>query len=104
MASILEIPLQIGQPQTLAISINNVTYNLSLKWFEIADVWLMDIADTNNNPIVAGIPLITGSDLLVQYGHLGFTFGLWCATDGVPDQAPTFTSLGDTSHLYAVLP
>lgn len=104
MVSILEIPLKIGQPQTLSITINNVTYNLSLKWFEQATLWVLDIADNLNNLIVAGVPLITGADLLGQYKHLGFDFGLWCSTDGVPDAAPTFTTLGDNSHLYAVLP
>jgi hypothetical protein len=104
MVSIVEIPLKVGQPQTLSITINNVTYNLSLKWFELASLWLLDIADNLNNPIVVGVPLVTGADLLGQYKHLGFGFGIWCSTDGIPDQAPIFSSLGDNSHVYAVLP
>ena len=104
MASIVEIPLKTGQPQTLTISINNVTYNLSLRWYQLATLWLLDIADVLGNQIVTGIPLITGADLLGQYKHLGFAFGLWCATDGVPDDLPTFEGLGDSSHLYAILP
>jgi|SRR5580765_7859911 len=104
MSSILEIPLKVGQPQTLSVSINNVTYNLSLKWFQLATTWVLDIADNLGNQIVTGVPLVTGADLLGQYKHLGFAFGLWCSTDGVPDEAPNFASLGDNSHLYAVLP
>lgn len=101
MATISEIPL-IPAPQILRISLSGVTYVLSLKWFAVAGVWLLDISDVNGNSLVAGAPLVTGTDLLLQYRHLGFVGGLWCATDGDPDAAPTFTNLGDTSHLYYV--
>lgn len=33
--------------------------------------WFMDIADDNENPILMGIPLVTGSNLLEQFAYLG---------------------------------
>lgn len=104
MATFWEIPLLAGQPQSLTVALSGVTYGLTLKWFELASAWLLDIADSNGNPIVVGIPLVTGCDLLGQYDHLGFVGQLWCATDGAPDAPPQFANLGDTSHLYYVEP
>jgi len=75
---------------------------MSLKWFEAAKVWLVDLSDANGAPLILGIPLTTGSDLLEQYKHLGFVGGLWCSTDGDPDAQPTFQTLGVNSFLYYV--
>jgi hypothetical protein len=104
VATYSEIPLRPAMPQAISIALSGVTYNLTFKWFDQAGTWLVDIADTANNPIVVGVPLVTGGNLVEQYGHLGFTGQLWCATDGQPDMQPSFTSLGDTSHLYYVEP
>jgi len=100
MAHFWEIPIKPAQPQTLTVALSNVNYGMYFKWFDVAKVWLVDIADANGNPIVVGVPLTTGSDLLSQYKHLGFVGELWCATDGNPDAQPTFETLGATSHLY----
>lgn len=102
MPTYWEVPLRPSQQQTLSVTLSNVTYELNLKWFEQARSWLVDISDANANPIVLGVPLTTGSDLLAQYKHLGFVGELWCATDGNPTAQPTFETLGATGHLYYV--
>lgn len=68
--------------------------------------WVMDILDASANPIVSGIPLVTGRDLLAQYAHLGIgpNVQLWALTDGNPSAVPTGTNLGIDSHLYVVTP
>ncbi|WP_074550758.1 hypothetical protein [Dyella sp. AtDHG13] len=98
-----EIPLS-GQAQSFQTTIANVTYTLTLIWRDAASEWVLDIADANGNPLVQGIPLVTGCDLLAQYGYVGFGFQLWVATDGDPDAVPTYDNLGTQSHLYAVTP
>ena len=66
--------------------------------------WILDIADGNNTPIVSGIPLVTGADLLAQYAYLGIGGSLYVSNPNDPGASPTFGSLGDTSSLYFVTP
>ena len=92
-----EIPLT-PVPQTFNVSLVGVLYQFTLQWRDPAG-WFLDIADSNGNAIVSGIPLVTGVDLLAPYGYLNFQFQLWVKTDAA-DAPPTYTNLGSTSHLY----
>jgi hypothetical protein len=65
-----------------------------------AGSWVLDIADDIGNPILSGIPLVTGANLLSQYGYLGFGGGLYVMTTSDPDAVPTFENLGDDGLLY----
>lgn len=97
----VEIPLS-PQPQNFSIVLSGVEYHLTFKWND-ADLggWTMDIAGADNGPtIIAGIPLITGADLLAQYRHLGIKGALIVQTDNSRDLTPTFDDLGQESHLY----
>jgi hypothetical protein len=106
MAS-FEIPLS-GANQTFAIVLNGVSYVLRLIFCQTTDssaCWLLDISDQNSNPIVCGVPLVTGADLLEQYAYLNFGFILYCFSDGTLSSAiPTFANLGTTSHLFFQVP
>lgn len=99
MASTFEIPLT-PVPQTFFVSLVGTQYQFTLQWRDPAG-WFLDIADSSSNPIVSGIPLVTGVNLLHQYLYLGLGFELWVQTDAA-DAPPTYTNLGITSHLYAV--
>jgi len=94
-----EIPL-IASPQTLSIVLAGVPYQLRVVWNQANGSWVMDIADTNGVPILQGIPLVTGADLLEQFGYLNFGGSLIVQTDNAPNSVPTFKNLGDTGHLY----
>lgn len=96
-----EIPLS-AQAQSFSISLAGVTYNLMLMWRQVDGFggWVLDIADQSKTPILQGIPLVTGCDLLGQYGYLGFGGGLWVLTDGNSTAVPTYSNLGASSHLY----
>lgn len=98
-----EIPLT-PRPQTLTVQFpNGALYTLRLIYlFTPDDCWELDISDSDDNPIVQGIPLVTGADLLGQYAYLGFGCQMRCATDGDPDAVPLFNNLGLglTAHLY----
>ncbi len=76
-----EIPLS-PKPQTFAIQLAGVNYQLTLTWNDALICWVLDVADANNVPIVLGIPVITGLDLLAQYRYLGFGGSLVVQTDG----------------------
>jgi hypothetical protein len=102
MAQVFEIPLTPGTPQLLRITIVNVVYNLSLKWCDPAQAWTLDILDVNSNPIVTGLQLVTGADLLEQLTYLVIGGQLVAQTDNQPYTVPTFQNLGVTGHLYFV--
>lgn len=100
------IPLA-GVPEVFAITIAGTEYGLSLSYRDAADGgWTLDIANSTDNvgaPILCGIPLVTGVDLLEQFAYLGLGFALYVVTEGDPLQsAPTLTGLGTATHLYVV--
>ncbi|WP_283149018.1 phage baseplate plug family protein [Silvimonas soli] len=102
MPSYFEIPLS-ATPQTFPITLSGVDYRMTVQ-FRNADQggWVLDVADGQSNPLVQGIPLVTGVNLLAPYGHLGFTGRLWVQTTNDPDAIPTYANLGTDSHVYWV--
>jgi hypothetical protein len=96
--AVFEVPLN-GQPQTLQITLGSVAYQLTVQWRN-ATGWVLDIATVTGTPILQGVPLVTGSDLLAQYRYLGLGGSLFVSTDADPDAVPTYTNLGTASHLY----
>jgi hypothetical protein len=120
-----EIPT-IASPQSFSITLAGVSYNMTIMYHNaFANVtnapvgvatdngsnintneiggWILDIFDANNSPIVCGIPLVTGIDLLYQYSYLNIGGSLVVATDGNPIIPPTFSNLGTSGHLYFVV-
>jgi len=102
--SVFEVPLS-PNPQQLTIQLAGVTYTLRVRWIASAEGgWCLDIGDSANNPILDGVMLVTGADLLAQYPHLNFGGKLGVQTDHDLSAPPTFGNLGLTSHLYFVTP
>ncbi len=99
-----EIPLS-PMPQAFSIQLAQVEYRLTFTFRDADEAgWVMDIADTEGAVILAGVPLVTGADLLEQYKHLGLGGSLYVATDGAPDETPTYETLGGPSRLFWVTP
>lgn len=101
------IPLEIGTPQEFTITLGGTAYQFTFLYRnDPAGLggWTLDIADNFGNPIVQGIPLVTGANLLEQYGYLniGGGGGLWVQTTSDPDSVPTFENLGADGQLYWV--
>ncbi len=91
--------------QTLQVTIAGVAYQLTIQWRDGGGCgWVLDIADVNGNPIVQGIPLVTGINLLQQYAYLGIGGELWVTTTGDPAAVPTYENLGSAANLYLVIP
>jgi hypothetical protein len=102
MSTISVIPL-INMAQLFSITLASVVYNCRCYWNnDPAGGWCLDISDANSIPIVMGIPLVTGADLLAQYGYLNFGGQLRVATKGSPLAVPTYSNLGDASNLYFI--
>ncbi|RRA01116.1 phage baseplate plug family protein [Burkholderia cepacia] len=97
--TIYEIPLT-PDPQTFTITLSGVAYQMTLQYRRAGGTgWILDIADASGNALVSGIPLVTGVDLLGQYGYLGFGGRLWVQGADNPDNVPTFDDLGIGSRL-----
>lgn len=102
MTTVLEIPLS-PTPQTFPIILSGVQYQLMFKWNNANEAgWLMDIADLNGNAIVTSLPLVTGENLITQLAYLGIGGAFVIQTDHNADAVPTFTNLGETSHVYYI--
>ncbi len=100
--SIYEIPLS-PDPQTFVVTLGGVDYRMTVQYRSAGGAgWILDIADANKQPILNGVPLVTGTDLLAQYRYLGFSGGLWVQGANNPDDVPTFEDLGIGSHIYWV--
>lgn len=98
---VFEIPLT-PRAQRFDVSLGGSDYFMQLIWNSVMQLWVLDIADTNNVRLVAGIPLVAGSDLLAQYRHLAFGGMLVCLTNGDPTAPPSYSNLGTISHLVFV--
>lgn len=96
---VVEIPLQ-PTPQLLGVTLNSADYKLRVVWNDQNSSWVMDIMDSGNNAIAAGLPLVTANDLLEQLEYLGIGGMMLVQTDFYTTNVPTFENLGSTGHLY----
>lgn len=104
MATVYELPLT-PIAQTVSLSLAGATVRMTLAWRDAGGSgWCLDLADADGAPLVAGLPLVTGCDLLGQHKHLGLPFELWVQGDPDPSAVPTYAGLGTQSKLYAVVP
>ena len=102
MTTYFEIPLT-ADPQTFTITLSGIDYQMTVQYRDAGGTgWILDVADASDNPLVCGIPLVTGTDLLGQYAYLGFGGRLWVQGAANPDDVPTFDDLGNGSHLFWV--
>lgn len=102
MSTPYEIPLT-AEAQQFTIAMVGKSYWLVVRWCPPALAWTLDINDADRNPLVTGLHLVTGADLLAQFGYLGFGGELRVQTDHDLDTPPTATNLGDTSHAYFIV-
>lgn len=94
------LPL-VNQPQQFEIDLAGVAYLLTSRWNDANEAgWVIDIADSNNVPIVCNIPMVTGVDLLAGLAYLGINGSLFVFTDGDEFAVPTLDNLGDKSNVY----
>jgi predicted Zn-dependent protease with MMP-like domain len=104
MSTIWEIPLT-PRPQTMRIDIGSAFYVVSVKFNTVIKAWVMDIDDAVNNPVLHGIPLVTGTDLFGQFRYMGIGGGLPMIVMTIgpgrsPDDVPNYQNLGIDGHVY----
>lgn len=97
----VEIPLQ-PIDQEFRVPLGGLSYVLRLTWNQYASAWILDIASDTTAPLVSGIPLITGVNLLDPFPYLGIAGGLYVQSDADPQRVPGVLDLGVSGHLYFV--
>lgn len=89
-----------SSPQRFSIFLNGTEYVVSNRWNAMSVSWIMDISDVNDVPILTGVPLVCGADLLSQYAYLAIGGAMVAQTNNAPNQPPAVDNLGVTSQLY----
>lgn len=103
MPNIVEIPMT-ARNQWFSVTLNRVDYRWKLYWLVPAQCWVVDIYDQEENKLLCGIPLITGTDILGQFVYV-LEGNLVVISDQLPpDTVPDFTHLGVTGHVYYAPP
>lgn len=103
MSGVYEIPLTPATPQTLTAPLSGHDYRLLLTWNHQGEYWMLDLSTAGGVWILRSVPMLPGRNLLGGFEHLSVGGELWVRTDGDPDAAPTFDSLGVTTRLYFVV-
>jgi hypothetical protein len=103
MTTVYEIPLTPGTPQRCTVSLGGVPYALVVAWNHVSALWVVDLFDSAGNPVLSGVPLVAGANLLAPVAYLGIGGALYAQNDNDPNAAPTYGDLGDTSHVYFVV-
>ena len=98
--SIARIPTS-PEPQRFLITLSaGQTYQLVTQYRDAPEAgWTLGIGEPNGTPIISGIPLVTGVNLLAQYQHL-IVGSLFVLSDVETWAVPGFADLGVSSHLY----
>ena len=61
------IPLTSDPSQTFSIDLEGNTYNFRVVYNQRNEMWTFDLSDVDENPILAGIPILIGPNLLQQF-------------------------------------
>lgn len=96
------IPFVPGVPQRFTTTLGGTEYQLTAYWCRPSNCWVLDIADSGGTPILTGIPVVTGCNLLEQYAYLNFGGSLVAQTSNDAGAVPTFNNLGDQGNLFFV--
>jgi len=102
--NIYEIPLT-NDAQVFSIDLAGVEYQVNLYWCDAAEIWVIDLADNaTGTPILSGIPLVAGPDLLAQFAYLGIGGTLSAYTEGDLNSPPNYDNLGVTGKVTFTTP
>lgn len=93
--STYEIPLNSGN-QKFNIQLNGVLYKL--KFIFRLDGWYLDLLDTAENPLISGLSMSAGIDLLEQHQHI-IKGSLYVSNNNI-GETQSFNDLGLKIKLY----
>lgn len=100
--TVYEIPLT-ATPQRFTVILGERELAITLRWKDVHEGgWSLDIRDkVKDEPLIGGVPLVAGVDLLGQYKYLGIPAKMFIDGDGMRD--PTKDNLGTVVKLYVAM-
>lgn len=98
-----EIPVRPRQAVKMSLPLGAATYHLQFVWNVVSSCWNLDILTAQDVPVITGIPLVTGADLLEQYGYLGIPGRLVVQSINDPAAVPTFDNFGTEGFIYYIV-
>jgi hypothetical protein len=96
-----EIPFA-AEPQTFVISLGGVVYRLTTTWCDAAPNWVLNVEHPDDGPLIMGIPIVPGVDLLGQYEYLGIKGKIFVQSAATPTRTPGYDDLGAASLVFFV--
>ena len=86
MATFTRIPLNQEVPwYTLSITLDQATYILEVMFNSRSSIWLMNIYDVAQNPLLMSVPLLIRRDLTQAYHTLNIPKGSFVVLDDTGD-------------------
>lgn len=99
--AILEIPVRADIPAyQFQITLDGTVYTLKFRFNVRMDRWIMDIADTDEEAILSGIPMLYGLPLVQRFELEELPPGKFVVVDETGEERnPTRTGFGDDFKL-----
>jgi len=104
MATVYEFPLR-PEAQEMQITLATVEYSVRFSFCDTPDGgWFIDISSVDGVPLVRGIPLTAGEDVLQQFAYLNFPGEIRVETDDDDLVEPTYDNLGTNGRVLFITP
>lgn len=104
MAKRLEFPLR-PEAQVMTIEMASVLYTVRFGWADTPDGgWFMDLGTYEGTPLIRGLPLTAGENILQQFDYLGIGGEIRVETDGNALVEPTYGNLGSNGKVFFITP
>lgn len=103
--AVYEFPLLPAQAQEMQITLATQEYTVRFYWIDSPEGgWIIDIYDLTFEPLVRGLALTAGENVLQQFDYLGFPGAITVQVDEDPLLEPTFAGLGVTGRVMFTTP
>jgi hypothetical protein len=104
MATVEEFPLR-AEAQQIQITLGGIEYTVRFGWGDTADGgWFIDMTDIDGVPLLRGLPLTAGEDVLQQVAYLGIPGEIRVQTHGDDLVEPTYANLGANGKVLFITP
>lgn len=104
MATTQEFPLR-PEAQVMTIDLASVLYTVRFGWSDTPDGgWFIDLRTYEGVPLIMGLPLTAGENVLQQFDYLGIGGEIRAETDGNVLIEPTYDNLGSNGKILFISP
>ena len=102
--AVFEFPLS-PNAQQMTVPIGDEQFTFRFAWSDSPDGgWFIDVLRLDGSPLVRGLPLTAGENVLQQFDYLGIPGEIRVQTDNDPLVEPTYDNLGLNGRVFFVTP